>query len=89
MITKRQRKALLFIEAEIDRTGAAPTIAEITAHLHYSHRPAALKLLLGLESRGYIRRKRYGHRSIEVTRPVSRFEAFKFDPKTKRLHRAG
>jgi len=31
MITKQQRKALLFIEAEIDRTGAAPTIAEITA----------------------------------------------------------
>ena len=36
MITKQQRKALLFIEAELDRTGGiAPTVRELTDHFHY------------------------------------------------------
>ena len=33
MITKQQRKALLFIEAEIERTGGvAPSVREIADH---------------------------------------------------------
>jgi len=51
-------------------------------------KPAALKLLVGLEKRGYIRRKRYERRAIEVVRTVSRFEVLKFDPKTKSLRRS-
>ena len=36
MITKQQRKALVFIEAEMERTGGvAPTVREIAAHFHY------------------------------------------------------
>ena len=36
MITKQQRKALLFIEAEMARTGGvAPTVRQIADHLHY------------------------------------------------------
>jgi hypothetical protein len=42
---------------------------------------------VGLEERGFIRRTRYGHRAIELVKPISRFEAFKFDPTTKALRR--
>ena len=36
MITTQQRKALVFIEAEMERTGGvAPTVREIAAHFHY------------------------------------------------------
>jgi SOS-response transcriptional repressor LexA len=63
MMTKQQRKALLFIEAEVERSGEAPSVAEIAAHFRYRSRTQA----------------------IEVLHPVSRFEAFKFDPKTKSL----
>jgi SOS-response transcriptional repressor LexA len=41
MITKQQRKALLFIEAELERSGSAPSLAEIAAHLRYRSKPAA------------------------------------------------
>jgi len=45
----------------------------------------AHKLLVGLEERGYIRRKPLERRAIQVVQRVSRFEAFKFDPVSKAL----
>ncbi len=51
MITKQQRKALLFIEAEMERTGVAPTIREIAAQFDYRSVSPARRLLLGLERR--------------------------------------
>jgi repressor LexA len=88
MLTKQQRRALLFIEAEMERSGIAQSVADIAAHFHYQSRTQAHKLLVGLEQRGFIRRTPHGHRAIEVVQPVSRFRAFKFDPKTKSLQRA-
>jgi len=88
MITKQQRKALLFIEAEMERTGVAPSVAEIAAHFRYQSRTQAHKLLVGLEKRGFIRRKPFERRAIEVVRPISRFEIFTFDPATKSLRRS-
>jgi SOS-response transcriptional repressor LexA len=38
MITKQQRKALLFIEAEIERSGVAPSVAEIADYFRYQSR---------------------------------------------------
>jgi repressor LexA len=87
MLTKQQRKAILFIEAEVQRSGEAPSVAEIASHFRYRSRTQAHKLLVGLEERGFIRRTRYGHRAIELVKPISRFEAFKFDPTTKALRR--
>lgn len=87
MMTKQQRKALLFIEAEVERSGEAPSVAEIAAHFRYRSRTQAHKLLVGLEERGFIRRTRYGHRAIELVKPISRFETFKFDRKSKSLRR--
>ena len=88
MITKQQRKALLFIEAEIERTGGvAPSIREIAEHLRYRSPTMARRLLIGLEERGFIRRLPAKDRAIEVMRPVSRFEAFRFDPASKSVKR--
>ncbi len=76
MMTKQQRKALLFIEAEMERSGVAPSLSEIAGHLHYRGRTQAVRFLEGLEARGFIRRVPYRRRAINVLHPVSRFEAF-------------
>ena len=57
MITKQQRKALIFIEAELERTGGvAPSVQQIADHLDYRSTTTARRLLKGLEERGFIRR---------------------------------
>ena len=58
---------------------------EIANHFHYRSPTMARRLLIGLEERGFIRRLPAKDRAIEVVRPVSRFEAFRFDPRTKKL----
>lgn len=87
MITKQQRKVLLFIEAEMERSGVAPSLSEIASHLRYRSRSQAIRLLEGLEERGFIRRVPYRRRAIKVLHPVSRFAVFKFDPTTKTLRK--
>ena len=90
MITKQQRKALVFIEAEMQRTGGiAPTVSEIADHFHYRSPTMARRLLIGLEERGFIRRLPAKDRAIEVVKPVSRFATFRFDPESKALRRLG
>ena len=89
MITKQQRKALLFIEAEMARTGGvAPSVREIADHFHYRSPTMARRLLIGLEERGFIRRLPAKDRAIEVIKPVSRFAAYRFDPERKALRRS-
>jgi repressor LexA len=88
MLTERQRKTLLFIEAEIQRTGGvAPTLREIADHLHYRSPTMARRLLTGLEERGFIRRLPGRERAIDVLQPVSRFAVFSYDRETRRLRR--
>ena len=88
MITRQQRKALLFIEAEMHRTGGvAPSLQQIADHLHHRSTSMARRLLKGLEERGFIRRLPSKVRAIEVVRPVSRFAAFRYDPRAKALRR--
>ena len=88
MITKQQRKALLFIEAEMARMGGvALSVREIADHFHYRSPTMARLLLQGLEERGFIRRLHAKDLAIEVLKPVSRFATFRFDAKTKSLQR--
>jgi repressor LexA len=88
MITQQQRKALLFIEAQMARTGGiAPSLREIATHLRYHGYSQAARLLAGLEQRGFIRRLPSKARAIEVLKPVSRFQVFRFDPEAKALRR--
>ena len=84
MITKAQRKALLFIETEMERSGGvAPSVREIADHFHYRSPSPARRLLIGLEERGFIRRLPEKDRAIEVLKPVSRVATFLFDPTTR------
>jgi SOS-response transcriptional repressor LexA len=88
VLTKNQRRALLLIEAEVERTGGvAPSVRELAEQLGYRSQTTARNLLLGLERRGFIRRLEGKDRAIEVLRPISRFETFRFDAKTKSLRR--
>jgi repressor LexA len=85
MMTAQQRKAMLFIEAEVVRGGIAPTVKELAAHMRYRSMNHAHKLLLGLEERGFIRRLPHRARAIEVLKPVSRFAYLRFDETAKEL----
>ena len=88
MLTKLQRKALLLIEAEVERTGGvAPTVRELAQQLGFRSATTAQRLLVGLEERGFVRRLAGKDRAIEVLRPVSRFATFRFDDTSKRLRR--
>ena len=54
MLTRLQRKGLIFIEAELERTGGiAPTAREVADHFPYRTATTARRLL-GLEERGFI-----------------------------------
>ena len=89
MLTKQQRKALLFIEAEMERTGGvAPSVRELADHFHYRSPSMARRLLIGLEERGFVRRLPGKDRAIEVVKPVSRFAVYRFNAKTKSLGRS-
>jgi SOS-response transcriptional repressor LexA len=67
-----QRKAMLFIEKEVERPGGvAPSVREIANHFGYHSPTPARCLLNGLEARGHIRRLAGRDRAIEVLRPVS------------------
>lgn len=86
MITKAQRTALLFIQAELDRTGGiAPTIRQIAAHMRLNSTSAVVRLLKGLEERRFIRRLVARKQAIEVLNPISRFVALKFNDDTKEV----
>ena len=61
--------------------GIAPTVREIADYLSYRSPTMARRLLIGLEERGFIRRLPAKDRAIEVVKPVSRFAAFRFDPR--------
>src|SRR4029079_4298844 len=88
MVTKQTTNALLFIEAELERTGGvAPSVREIADHFHYRSPTMARRLLQGLEARGFICRLPAKDRGIEVVKPVSRFATFQFDAKSKALQR--
>jgi repressor LexA len=90
VLTKNQRRALLLIEAEVERTGGvAPSVRELAEQLGYRSQTTARHLLLGLEQRGFIRRLESKDRAIEIVRPISRFAAFRFDTRTKALQRSG
>jgi repressor LexA len=88
VLTKNQRRALLLIEAEVERTGGvALSMREIAEQMGFRSATTAQRLLVSLEQRGFIRRLPRQDRAIEVLRPISRFASFRFDEKSKRLRR--
>jgi repressor LexA len=85
MLTHQQRQCMLFIEAEIDRTGGvAPSLREIAKKLRRG-KTQIERMLVGLEERGIIRRLPHRARAIEVLRPQSRIAFMRFDDQSKSL----
>ena len=86
MLTRHQRKAMLFIEKEMQRSGGvAPSVREIADYFGYRSPTPARSLLQGLEARGHIRRLTGRDRAIEVLKPISRVAIYRFDERTKSL----
>lgn len=86
MLTHQQRRAMLVIEAESDRTGGvAPTLGELAARLKLRSRTSAHRLVEGLVERGFIRRMAGMERALAVVQPVSRFAFLRFDDQSKTL----
>lgn len=86
MLTERQREAMVFIERyQADKIGVSPTIKDIAAAMRHRSRSVTHAMLVGLESRGFIRRLPHRQRAIEVLRPVMVTEILRFDGETKLL----
>ncbi|MDP6381052.1 MAG: transcriptional repressor LexA [Phycisphaerae bacterium] len=64
-LTPGQHKVLKFIRRFKERRGYAPTLDEIARHFRII-KPTVQQYLRALEQKSIIRRKRYGHRSIEI-----------------------
>ncbi len=73
MITPKQRQVMLVIEAEHDAGRPCPSVREIATRIKLRSTSGVVRLLRGLEERGFIQRSPCRTRSIEILRPVSRF----------------
>jgi SOS-response transcriptional repressor LexA len=68
-MTRRQSQLLAFIESRIsDDDGVCPSFEEMRDALGLKAKSGIHRILAGLEERGYIRRRRYGIRSIVVVK---------------------
>ena len=67
-LTAKQQRVLGYVTGYIERRRTGPTYAEIAAELGLADKKSVTQYLAALEAKGYIRRKRYGHRSVELTR---------------------
>lgn len=69
MLTQRQVDCLNFISDYQTRTGgASPSQREIGVELGVASASSLHRLLVDLETRGFIRRLRHKHRAIEIIR---------------------
>ena len=66
-LTPRQQRVLDFLEAYAAEHQRSPTFAEMAAGLGYADKKSITQYLQALERKGYVRRQRYGHRSLELT----------------------
>lgn len=68
--TERQQQVLDFIQSYIDNNGYPPTLREICAHLGVSGTLSAMRHLVALEKKGYLKRDS-GSRGIALTSPTN------------------
>jgi len=81
MLTRRQRDTLQAIDAHIDETGRAPSIREIAARIGAPNKSTVQGLLIGLETRGVIKRRPYAR--------IERTHFYRWNDETKALDRWG
>lgn len=65
-LTARQAECLAIIERSFGERGIAPSLGEICEQIGLASKSGALRLLDGLEERGYIRRLSKRARAIEL-----------------------
>lgn len=65
-LTERQRDVLAFIEGELDRTGVAPTLREISERFGFASTASAQKHIALLERKGFLRREKHQKRGLVV-----------------------
>lgn len=68
MLTPRQHQAHSFICERIQSTGVAPTFLELQQHLGLASKSGVYALMHSLERRGYVRRRKFRARAVEVLR---------------------
>lgn len=68
MLTRKQTRALFFIERFIKSEGFAPSLEEIAAELGLGAKSNAHRIISRLVDLGYLRRLAKRHRAIEVIR---------------------
>lgn len=87
MLTRAQRKALLYIQDVVDQTGRTPCYDDICAHLGLLHRPAAFRVVRCLIERGFLSKKRCSHQMTLEQRIAPIVETYVFDDATKVFRR--
>lgn len=65
-LTPKQQQVLRFLQRYLSRHGTAPTYGEIAEELGLADKKSIRQYLDALQRKGYLRRQRYGHRSIEL-----------------------
>ena len=65
-LTKRQHQVIEFIADQMNEYGRPPTLREIGSHLNIGSTNAVRSLLNAVERKGYVRRKPYLSRGIEL-----------------------
>ncbi len=71
-LTDKQRAVLEFIAGKVERKGYPPTLREIGARFDIRSTNGVRSVLTALERKGYIRRKPYLSRGIELTGSLRR-----------------
>jgi repressor LexA len=66
-LTERQRDVLSFIEHQLERTGVAPTLREISERFHFASTASAQKHIALLERKGFLRREKHQKRGLILT----------------------
>lgn len=69
-LTTRQREAMLYLQRFASQHHVAPTMVEMAEGLNLSSKSSVVRLLRGLEDRGYIRRLAGKARAIEILKSV-------------------
>lgn len=66
MLTRKQHKLLLFIDAHLKQTGFSPSFDEMKEAMGLRSKSGIHRLISGLEERGFLRRHHHRARALEV-----------------------
>jgi len=68
MLTKKQHELLVFINAQLQKSGICPSFDEMKDALGLKSKSGIHRLITGLEERGFVRRLAHRARALEILR---------------------